>query len=251
MVEPLLSVSDLCAGYGKTQVVNRVFLSVRRGSIVGLLGPNGVGKTTLLSAIAGLIRPWSGEVRVGGEETSHLAAHGIFERGVALVPQNRELFMGLSVRENLELGAFRRRDRDQVEADLTKLIVRFPRLGERLERPAGELSGGEQQMLAISRAVMSRPKLLLLDEPSLALAPLVVQDIYRLIQEVNATGVSVVLVEQSAQMALSVADYVYCMNAGRIVTHGARQQFFEGDTILQQAFGSVASTRSMEREYVG
>lgn len=246
--EPLLTVLDLCAGYGTSRILNRVSLSVARGSIVALLGPNGVGKTTFLTALAGLQRPWNGTVQLDGVEINRLAAHTIFERGIALVPQNRRLFLGLSVRENLELGAFHRSDRNEVEIDLANLIARFPCLNKRLERPAGELSGGEQQMLAISRAVMSKPKLLLLDEPSLALAPLVVQDIYRLIQEVNAAGVSIVLVEQSAQAALSVADYVYWMNGGRITTHGPRQQFYRGDAIFPHALRGATPARTMERE---
>ena len=246
MNEPLLTVSDLSAGYGKTKILNAVSLTLKRASIVCLLGPNGAGKTTLLMTLAGLLRPWSGAVRFDGVEIGRFAQHQVFGHGIALVPQSRELFPGLTVRENLELGGVRTRGKRTIDADLQKLVTRFPCLRERLERPAGELSGGEQQMLSISRAIMSRPKLLLLDEPSLALAPLIVQDIYRLIQEITSLGVSVLLVEQSAQAAMSVADHVYWMNNGRITKQGPREAFLKNDVPVARTFSGRAPVRALE-----
>ena len=216
----MLDVSDVSAGYGNIQVLHRVSLHVAPGQSVCLIGANGAGKTTLMRCIAGLLRPSSGHIAIAGAEPGKTASGGRLGDGVALVPEGRRVFAPMTVRENLEMGAFRRlwprRDR-AVPADMDKVFDLFPRLAERQQQAAGLLSGGEQQMLAIGRALMSRPRLLLLDEPSMGLAPRVVQDIFATIRRLNAEGMSILLAEQNANLALRSTAQGYVLAEGEIV----------------------------------
>ena len=216
----MLEVEALSAGYGHVSVLHKISLRVEQGQSVCLIGANGAGKTTLLRCLAGLLRPSSGRILVEGNDISHRSASTRLDFGVTLVPEGRRVFAPMTVRENLEMGAFRRlwprRDR-KVEADMEEVFDMFPRLRERQSQPAGLLSGGEQQMLAIGRALMSRPRLLLLDEPSMGLAPRVVQDIFATIRKLNQQGISILLAEQNANMALQSAAWGYVIAEGEIV----------------------------------
>ncbi len=236
MSETLLEAKDLITAYGKIEALKGVSLTVRRGSITCLLGPNGAGKTTLMMTIAGILRARSGSVTFAGSNISSLWPHDIVAAGIALVPENRLVFPSMTVLDNLHAGAYQRRDAE-VESDIEKLLQRFPRLKERSGQNAGTLSGGEQQMLAVARALMSRPKLLLMDEPSLGLAPLVVEEIFRIVAELHRDGTSIFLVEQNAHMALKVAHHFYLMEQGKIS--------FSGDP------GSLAEDEVIRRAYLG
>jgi branched-chain amino acid transport system ATP-binding protein len=231
----MLTVRDLVTTYGKIEALKGVSLQVREGSITCVLGPNGAGKTTLMMTIAGVLRPRKGTIAFRGEPIAALAPHAIVARGVALVPENRLVFPRMTVLENLHAGAYQRKD--PYENDLEKIFARFPRLKERASQDAGTLSGGEQQMLAVARALMSRPKLLLMDEPSLGLAPLVVEEIFRIIAELHRDGTSILLVEQNAHMALKVAQHFYLIEQGRVT--------FSGDP------GSLAEDELIRRAYLG
>jgi branched-chain amino acid transport system ATP-binding protein len=231
----MLTVRDLVTTYGKIEALKSVSLQVREGSITCVLGPNGAGKTTLMMTIAGVLRPRKGTIAFRGEPIAALAPHAIVARGVALVPENRLVFPRMTVLENLHAGAYQRKD--PYENDLEKIFARFPRLKERASQDAGTLSGGEQQMLAVARALMSRPKLLLMDEPSLGLAPLVVEEIFRTIAELHRDGTSILLVEQNAHMALKVAQHFYLIEQGRVT--------FSGDP------GSLAEDELIRRAYLG
>jgi branched-chain amino acid transport system ATP-binding protein len=231
----MLSVRDVVAAYGKIEALKGVTLEVAQGSITCLLGPNGAGKTTLMMTIAGLLKPRTGSIRFAGEEISSRQAHSIVARGIALVPENRLVFPSMSVLENLHAGAYQRKN--DFEDDIQRVFARFPRLKERSAQLAGTLSGGEQQMLAVARALMSRPKLLLMDEPSLGLAPLVVEEIFAIIGELHRDGATIFLVEQNAHMALRVAQRFYLMEQGRIT--------FSGDP------GSLAEDEVIRRAYLG
>jgi len=231
----MLTVRDLVTTYGKIEALKGVSLQVREGSITCVLGPNGAGKTTLMMTIAGVLRPRKGTIAFRGEPIAALAPHAIVARGVALVPENRLVFPRMTVLENLHAGAYQRKD--PYENDLEKIFARFPRLKERASQDAGTLSGGEQQMLAVARALMSRPKLLLVDEPSLGLAPLVVEEIFRTIAELHRDGTSILLVEQNAHMALKVAQHFYLIEQGRVT--------FSGDP------GSLAEDELIRRAYLG
>ena len=216
-----LEVRDLSVAYGKVEALHHVSLEVPAGSIVTVIGPNGAGKTTMLNAVMGLL-PARGEVRYEGAAVSQVEVEARVARGLCLVPERRELFAEMSVADNLVLGAFprhRRRDR-AIGEDLQAVYERFPRLLERREQLAGTLSGGERQMLALGRALMARPRVLMLDEPSLGLAPLIVREIFRIIAELRRTGVSILLVEQNARAALQVADYGYVLETGEIALEG-------------------------------
>ena len=217
---PLLEVSDVATAYGAIEALKGVSLSAADGRITCLLGPNGAGKTTLMMTIAGILKPRRGSIALGGEEIAGRAPRYIVERGIALVPENRLVFADMSVEENLRAGAFSRKAGAGVDGDVEAMFTRFPRLRERSTQLAGTLSGGEQQMLAISRALMARPKLLLMDEPSLGLAPLIVEDIFRIIRELNGEGTTIFLVEQNAHMALQVANHFYLIEQGRVVFDG-------------------------------
>ncbi len=229
-----LELRGLEAGYGGALVVQGVSLAVPEGRIVTLLGPNGAGKSTTLRAVAGLVRPRAGEVRLNGARIDGMPADAAVGRGLALVPERRELFPSLPVAENLALGAFSRRDRAGIAEDLEMCFALFPRLKERRAQPARTLSGGEQQMLAIARGLMSRPRYLLLDEPSLGLAPLLIEEIFRKLVQIRAAGTAILLVEQNAMAALDVADYGYVLETGVIR--------LEGDAAALRADDSVRET---------
>jgi branched-chain amino acid transport system ATP-binding protein len=217
---PMLEVRDLHLSYGRIRALQGVSLVVRPGQIVTLVGPNGAGKSSLLRTVAGVHRPQAGSVHHRGRRIDGEPVEALVRRGIVLVPEGRATLRHLTVRENLVLGAYVRRD-GEIEADLRRVLGRFPQLGERLDRKAGTLSGGEQQMLAIGRALMARPRLLLLDEPSLGLAPLVVASIFRTIRELRDEGVTILLVEQNAKQALQLADHAYVLETGSIVLEGA------------------------------
>ncbi|MDR5683145.1 MAG: ABC transporter ATP-binding protein [Armatimonadota bacterium] len=217
---PLLEVQNLHVYYGNIQALKGVSLSVEEGEIVTLIGANGAGKSTTLNTISGLHRPREGQVRLRGEDLTKVPAHDIVARGVVQVPEGRRIFGRLNVVENLEMGAFARTDADGIRADLERVFAMFPRLRERAAQVAGTLSGGEQQMLAIGRALMARPRVLLMDEPSMGLAPVLVEQIFDAIQEINQQGTTILLVEQNAYMALQVAHRGYVMETGTIVLAG-------------------------------
>ncbi|MDH5285732.1 MAG: ABC transporter ATP-binding protein [Betaproteobacteria bacterium] len=221
MTAPLLEVADLSVAYGKVEAVHHVALTADAGRIVTVIGPNGAGKTTMLGAIMGLL-PARGSVRYMGEPLERLTVEQRVARGLVLVPERRELFAAMSVEDNLALGAFARRREGEraTKATLAEVYGRFPRLEQRRGQLAGTLSGGERQMLALGRALMGRPKLLMLDEPSLGLAPLIVKEIFAIVAQLRATGVTILLVEQNARAALQVADYGYVLETGDVATHG-------------------------------
>ncbi|NLF64038.1 MAG: ABC transporter ATP-binding protein [Chloroflexi bacterium] len=215
----LLDVNDIHAYYGNIHALKGVSLQVKEGEIVTLIGANGAGKSTTLRVISGLLDPRMGTVTLSGENLKAYKAHQLVSKGVAMVPEGRGVFARLTVSENLEMGAYHRRDRDGIASDFQKVYELFPRLAERRNQVAGTLSGGEQQMLAMGRALMARPRLLLLDEPSMGLAPLLVETIFDIITEINQTGTTILLVEQNAQMALHVAHRGYVLQTGQIVLH--------------------------------
>ncbi len=216
----MLEVNHVHTRYGKVECLKSVTFSVKPGEIVALLGANGAGKTTVLKTISGLVRPTTGEVKFEGKNVSALSPQAIVRLGLSHVPEGRKIFQRLDVLENLEMGAFLRKDADGVKKDMERVFGLFPILKKREKQRAGTLSGGEQQMLAIGRALMSRPKMLLLDEPSLGLAPILVSAIFRLIEEVHRDGMTILLVEQNARMALKVAGRAYVLETGRIVLEG-------------------------------
>ena len=231
----MLSVSDLVTTYGKIEALKGVSLRAERGKITCLLGPNGAGKTTLMMSIAGILKPRRGSIRLEDTELVGLSPAKIVSRGVALVPENRLVFPDMSVRENLLAGAYQRRDKSEISADIERMYARFPRLKERREQLAGTLSGGEQQMLAVARALMSRPSLLLMDEPSLGLAPLIVAEIFDIVAALNRDGTTILLVEQNAHMALKVAHQFFLMEQGRVTFQGTPGQLAE-DEVIQRAY---------------
>jgi branched-chain amino acid transport system ATP-binding protein len=231
----MLEVADVATAYGKIEALKGVSLSAERGRITCLLGPNGAGKTTLMYTIAGILQPRRGSIRLDGEEIAGLASSRIVARGLALVPENRLVFPQMSVKENLEAGAYQRRDRAAVAEDIERMYARFPRLQERREQLAGTLSGGEQQMLAVARALMSRPRILLMDEPSLGLAPMIVEEVFSIIRALNGDGVTIFLVEQNAHMALKVANHFYLMEQGRVTFSGEPGKLAE-DEVIQRAY---------------
>jgi len=214
---PILEVGDIHTYYGSIQALKGISLTVNDGEIVTLLGANGAGKTTTLRSINGLNRPRQGSIRFQGKDITTTPPHQIVKRGIAQSPEGRRLFPRMSVTENLEMGAFQRNDRAEIRADMDRVFELFPRLHERRTQKAGTMSGGEQQMCAIGRALMARPKLLLLDEPSLGLAPIFVERIFDIIRQINEQGTSILLVEQNALMALDAADRGYVLETGRIV----------------------------------
>jgi len=237
----LLEVRDLSVAYGKVEAVHHVSLRVDEGSIVTVIGPNGAGKTTLLGAIMGAL-PSKGDVRYRGESIHHLSVEQRVGAGLVLVPEKRELFGAMKVAENLELGAFariRHGDRRALAA-LDEVYERFPRLRERREQEAGTLSGGERQMLALGRALMGRPRLLMLDEPSLGLAPLIVRDIFAIVAALKASGVSILLVEQNARAALQIADYGYVLETGDLVVEGPSAQLASDPKVAATYLGQAA-----------
>ncbi len=233
----LLEVRSLSSGYGDSQVLWEVSLDVKEGEVVALIGANGAGKTTLLLTISQLIRPWSGTVYFNGQNLTHARSDEVVAAGIVHVPQGRRLFSGLSVKDNLLQGAYLRRDRAKVQSKLDWVLQTLPRLKERLNQTAGLLSGGEQQMCAIGRALMSEPKLLAIDELSLGLAPVVVDNLINLIGEVNKQGITVLLVEQDVQVALEHAHRGYVLETGRIVQSSSAAELLEDPRIRQAYLG--------------
>jgi branched-chain amino acid transport system ATP-binding protein len=231
----MLEIRELATAYGKIEALKGVSLQARPGEVTCLLGPNGAGKTTLMMTLSGILRPQRGSILFEGEELVGRTPAQIVARGLALVPENRLVFPALTVRENLMAGAFRRRDRAGIRADIERMLARFPRLAERIGQHAGTLSGGEQQMLAVARALMSRPRLLLMDEPSVGLAPKVVAEIFGIVRQLHAEGTSIFLVEQNARMALKVAQHFYLMEQGRVSFSGTPGQLAEDD-VVQRAY---------------
>ncbi|HZW08297.1 MAG TPA: ABC transporter ATP-binding protein [Phycisphaerales bacterium] len=232
-----LCIKDLRVHYGAIEALQGVSLSVEQGQIVTLIGCNGAGKSTTLRTISGLLRPTSGSIAFEDRVIGGAAPHDIVRMGVVQAPEGRGIFANMSVMENLELGAFARRDAAGVAKDRERALELFPRLRERLRQNAGTLSGGEQQMLAIGRALMARPRLLLLDEPSLGLAPQVVQLIFRIIREINESGTTILLVEQNAHMALEIAHHAYVLEVGRIVMSGPARELARSDEIRRAYLG--------------
>jgi branched-chain amino acid transport system ATP-binding protein len=237
----LLEVRGLCVAYGKVEAVHQAGLRVEEGRIVTVIGPNGAGKTTLLAALMGML-PARGSVSYAGEEITRVEPEQRVSRGLCLVPERRELFAAMTVEDNLVLGAFHRyRKRDKtIAADFEQVYQLFPRLQERRGQLAGTLSGGERQMLALGRALMSRPRLLMLDEPSLGLAPLIVRDIFRVIAGLRERGVSILLVEQNARAALQVADYGYVLETGEIVLQGPSAELVSNPRVIESYLGLVS-----------
>jgi branched-chain amino acid transport system ATP-binding protein len=233
----VLEVRDLRVDYGGIQALRGLSLEVPEGQVVALIGANGAGKTTTLRAVSKMLRPTTGTIVFRGEEVTRLASHQLVARGMAHAPEGRGIFLNLTVRENLELGAYLRRDRAGIEADADKAYALFPILAERRGQVSGTLSGGEQQMLSVARALMSRPRLLLLDEPSLGLAPQVVERIFAVLREVSASGVSLLLVEQNAHKALQLAHRAYVLETGNIVMTGTGQELLASPEVRKAYLG--------------
>jgi len=231
----LLEIKDLQVYYDGIHAIKGVSLEVARGALVTLVGSNGAGKSTLLRTICGLKRPSSGELRFGERNLLDMSVTRIVQMGISMVPEGRQIFPDLTVMENLRLGAYTRSDQDGVARDQERVFDLFPRLKERASQKGGTLSGGEQQMLAIGRGLMAKPSLLLMDEPSLGLAPILVEEVFRVIQEIHAEGVTVLLIEQNAQAALAIADYGYVMESGRIALQGKGQDLLH-DEAVQRAY---------------
>jgi len=231
----LLEIKDLQVYYDGIHAIKGVSLEVARGALVTLVGSNGAGKSTLLRTICGLKRPSSGELRFGERNLLEMSVTRIVQMGISMVPEGRQIFPDLTVMENLRLGAYTRSDQDGVARDQKRVFDLFPRLKERASQKGGTLSGGEQQMLAIGRGLMAKPSLLLMDEPSLGLAPILVEEVFRVIQEIHAEGVTVLLIEQNAQAALAIADYGYVMESGRIALQGKGQDLLH-DEAVQRAY---------------
>ena len=231
----MLTLSDLQCNYGKVAAVRGLSLEVKQGELVSLIGANGAGKTTTLRAISGIVRAAGGRIEFEGEDITRASPRRVLEMGIAHCPEGRRVFPYMSVRENLEMGCFLRTDRAGIEADFTRIFERFPVLAERREQAAGTLSGGEQQMLAISRALMSRPKLVLFDEPSLGLAPNIVERTFEIIRQIRADGVTVVMVEQNAAAALELSDRAYVMEQGAVSLTGTGASLLR-DPHVQKAY---------------
>ncbi len=237
----LLEVQDLHVAYGRVEAVRGVALTLEKGQIVTVIGPNGAGKTTMLAAVMGML-PSSGALRLDGADLAALDVEARVERGMCLVPERRELFTSMSVADNLQLGAYpHRRDRPGTRRAMDEVYALFPRLAERRGQEAGTLSGGERQMLALGRALMSRPRLLLLDEPSLGLAPLIVRDIFKVITGLRGAGVSILLVEQNARAALEVADFGYVLEAGEVALAGTAAALLADPRLTQLYLGGDAT----------
>lgn len=233
----MLEVKNLSVHYGMIQAVRNVNFKVNEGEIVSLIGANGAGKSTILKTLSGLIHPSEGEIVYLGENIASTSAKKIVEKGLVQVPEGRHVFPGLTVKENLELGAFLRKDKEEIQKDMEAVFERFPILKERKDQDAQTLSGGEQQMLAMGRALMSRPKLLFLDEPSMGLAPIFIREIFKIIQEIQKTGTTVLLIEQNAKMALSISNRAYVLETGSVVLSSTGQELLESDEIQKAYLG--------------
>jgi branched-chain amino acid transport system ATP-binding protein len=233
----VLTLRDVSAGYGSFQALDRVTLEVEAGEAVAVIGPNGAGKTTLMRVISGLLPPWSGELAFEGRPLASIARHKVVDAGIAHVPENRRLFPGLTVEENLKMGAYNERGRDVFRERLEEVYQLFPRLRERRRQSAGTLSGGEQQMCAIGRALMSKPRLLLLDEPSAGLAPLIVKQVFDLLQRIRSEGYTVLIVEQNVYQVLRVVGRAYLLETGAIRASGAAEELMRSDEVRKAYMG--------------
>lgn len=234
----MLAINNINLFYGAIHAIHDVSFDVNEGEIVTLIGANGAGKTTILHSISGLLRSTSGTMTFLESNLRTLAPHNIVKEGLAHVPEGRRVFANLSVQENLEMGAFTRKDKSNVQDDFEMVFTKFPRLRERRKQRAGTLSGGEQQMLAMGRALMSQPKMLLLDEPSMGLSPILVKEIFNIIKEVNEMGVTILLVEQNAKMALSIANRAYVLETGRVVMQGKAAELMEDEAVKKAYLGA-------------
>jgi branched-chain amino acid transport system ATP-binding protein len=235
----LLEVQDMHSYYGNIHALRGVSLTVEKGEVVTLIGSNGAGKTTTLRSINGVLPPRQGKVVFDGEEIQGVPAHGMVTKGIAQSPEGRKIFSRMTVRENLEMGAYHRNDRDGIRQDMDRVFELFPRLQERIKQEAGTMSGGEQQMLAIGRALMSRPKLLLLDEPSMGLAPVLVERIFDIIKEINQQGTTILLVEQNANVALEIATRGYVLESGNIVNAAAAEKLRQDPKVREAYLGEM------------
>lgn len=233
----MLEIKDLCVSYGAIDAVKGISLKVNDGEIVSLIGANGAGKTTILQTISGLLRPKSGKISFDGVDITGHSPNKILVRGLAQVPEGRRVFGQMTVLENLEMGAFTRRDTAGIREDLEMVFHSFPRLKERLRQPAGTLSGGEQQMLAMGRALMSKPRIILMDEPSMGLSPIFVNEIFNIIKEVSDSGTTVLLVEQNAKKALSIADRAYVLETGSITLEGKASDLLNNESVQKAYLG--------------
>ncbi|WP_110954592.1 ABC transporter ATP-binding protein [Anaerosinus massiliensis] len=233
----MLHIENINVYYGAIHAIKDISINVTEGQIVTLIGANGAGKSTTLRTISGLLKPKTGKIDFEGKNIAGLAAQEIVKRGISQVPEGRRVFANMTVLENLELGAYIRKDKDGIQKDMDAVFDRFPRLLERKLQLAGTLSGGEQQMLAMGRALMSRPRLLLLDEPSMGLAPLLVKEIFSIVQEINRTGTTVLLVEQNANMALSIAHQAYVLETGRITLSGDAKKLAASEEVRKAYLG--------------
>ena len=233
----MLTIKDLDVYYGVIHALKGVSIEVDDGEIVALIGTNGAGKSTLLKTISGILKPKNGSIEFDNQQLTKITAPKIVESGITQVPEGRRIFTGLTVLENLQLGAYLRKDKAEIERDIEDIYERFPILRMRKNQDAGTLSGGEQQMLAIGRALMSKPKIILLDEPSMGLAPILVKEIFSIIQEVNKQGVTVLLVEQNARMALSIANKAYVLENGKIVLSGTGDELANSDEVKKVYLG--------------
>ena len=233
----MLKVENLSVHYGMIQAVRDVSFEVNEGEVVSLIGANGAGKTTILRTLSGLVRPSAGKIEFFGKEIQKLPAQKIVASGLSQVPEGRHVFPGLTVMENLEMGAFLKKNREENQANLKKVFSRFPRLEERKNQDAATLSGGEQQMLAMGRALMSTPKLLLLDEPSMGLAPIFIQEIFDIIQDIQKQGTTVLLIEQNANKALAISDRGYVLETGKIVLSGTGKELAASDEVRKAYLG--------------
>ena len=233
----LLEIDDIHVFYDNIEALKGVSLSIDEGQVVTLVGANGAGKTTTLRAVSGLLRPRGGDIRLAGQSLADVPPHEIARLGLMQVPEGRRIFSRLTVEENLAMGAFTRNDRREIAADKERMVRLFPRLGERLKQVAGTLSGGEQQMVATARALMGRPKVLLMDEPSMGLSPVMVEHVFETIRTINAQGVTILLVEQNALMALGIADFGYVMESGRIVLTGRGQDLLDDENVQRAYLG--------------
>lgn len=233
----MLKIDNINVYYGAIHALKGISVEVNQGEIVTLIGANGAGKSTTLRTISGLLKPKSGQIVFEGQNIGGMAAQNIVKLGISQVPEGRRVFANMTVLENLELGAYLRSDSKEIKSDMDTVFSRFPRLAERKSQLAGTLSGGEQQMLAMGRALMSRPRILLLDEPSMGLAPLLVKEIFSIIKDINATGTTILLVEQNAHMALSIANKAYVLETGRITLSGDARELAESEEIRKAYLG--------------
>lgn len=233
----MLTIQNLETYYGNIRALKGISLEVPEGKIVSLIGANGAGKTTMMKTVAGVLTPRSGSITLNGKQVQGMKPHQLVKEGLALVPEGRQVLAPMTVLENLELGAYQRNDRQGIQQDIEKMFAWFPILKERVDQLAGTMSGGQQQMLAIARALMSRPKLLLLDEPSMGLAPIIVSDIFKVIQQINQEGTTVLIVEQNVRQVLKIADYGYVLESGQIVMSGEAQDLLHDDRVKEAYLG--------------